>query len=417
MNKQELLDKITNHYLNSGDFNGIANTGLEYSSIQDLDELILENKIFALFQRNELNIYINRLSNILPKEKQIEALHNEGLVALYPTKEHLSTVNITEEKPFTKMLAKGEMQLKILYFNVDILQSYYDNPLYKIHDYGYRGYVDVEYPYEDDLHTEYIKDFGIAYPANDPVDSDRAIGVFLRDLSKLNYEAQCKWRGCLLKDQKSFIINKGFVDNLICCNWVTSVWVFEALLEELKFINTLCKNIGLPPLFKKEYNMTEDELIGYRILLIPSNKNFYDFVSALEKIIIHNINYKFFDFDKLRNILPIDRKNEDGSPKGSLVLLEEWMNTNYFSSNPEGQNAFKKYILSTLRKIRKIRQIPAHELYSNQHDKTLYRKQNELIIKVYYSINQIRFIFQRHPANRQVEIPYSIKDESKIVLY
>jgi hypothetical protein len=44
MNKQELLDKITNHYLNSGDFNGIANTGLEYSSIQDLDELILENK-------------------------------------------------------------------------------------------------------------------------------------------------------------------------------------------------------------------------------------------------------------------------------------------------------------------------------------------------------------------------------------
>lgn len=109
MNKQELLDKITNHYLNSGDFNGIANTGLEYSSIQDLDELILENKIFALSQRNELNIYINRLSNILPKEKQIEALHNEGLVALYPTKEHLSTVNITEEKPFTKMLAKGEM--------------------------------------------------------------------------------------------------------------------------------------------------------------------------------------------------------------------------------------------------------------------------------------------------------------------
>ena len=35
----------------------------------------------------ELNIFINRLSKILPKEKQIEALHNERLVALYPTKE------------------------------------------------------------------------------------------------------------------------------------------------------------------------------------------------------------------------------------------------------------------------------------------------------------------------------------------
>ena len=417
MNKQETLDKITKYYLTSGDFNGIANTGLENSSRQDLEELILENKIFILSQRDDMNIFIRRFPGIPTKDKQLYALHNDRLFTIYPTKMHLATINIVEEKPFTKMLAQGEEQLKILYFNVDILQMYYDNPLYRISDFGYRGYIDVVNPEADELHSEYIKDFGVAYPNEKPIDSDRAIGVFLRDLSKLNYEAQCKWRGCLLRDQNEFVINKGFLDNLIYCKWVMDVWVFTALLEELKFINLLCKNIGLPPLFSKEYDMNENDLIGYRILLIPSKKNYFEFVTALEKIIINNINYKFFDFDKLNYILPIERKNEDGSLKGSLALLEEWMNTNYFSSNSKGQEAFKEYIMSTLRKIRKVRQIPAHDLYSNAHDKTLYSEQNKLISESYDSINQLRFIFQHHPANKGMQVPDILKDRENIVLY
>lgn len=417
MNRQEILDKITNYYLTSGDFNGIANKNIGYNSLHDLEELILEDKIFVLSQRDDINIFIHRFDKIPSKEKQLNALQNESLVALYPTKEHLATVNIVEEKPFTKMLAQGVEQLRILYFNVDILQMYYDNPLYRILDFGYRGRIDVVDPDADELHSEYIEDFGVAYPSKNPIDSDRAIGVFLRDLSKLNYEAQCKWRGCLLRDQNEFVINKGFVDNLICCKWVKEVWVFDALLEELKFINILCKNIGLPPLFSKEYDMNENALIGYRILLIPSKKNYYEFVTALEKIVVNNINYKFFEFDKLHYILPIERKKEDGSLKGSLALLEEWMDTNYFSSNPQGQQAFKEYIMSTLREIRKIRQTPAHEMYSNQHDKSLYCKQNELINETYQSINQLRFIFQCHPANKNVVTPNKLADERNIVLY
>lgn len=417
MNNQELLNKITNHYLTSGDFNGISNNGLEDASPQDLEELILEGKIFVLSQKDDMNIFIHRFHKIPSKENQIDALYNEKLFTLYPTKEHLETVNIVEEKPFTKMLAQGEEQLKILYFNVDILQMYYDNPLYRISDFGYRGYINVVNPDADELHSEYIKDFGVAYPTANPIDSDRAIGVFLRDLSKLNYEAQCKWRGCLLRDQSAFNINKGFVDNLICCKWVTDVWVFNVLLEELKFINELCKNIGLPTLFSKEYNLNEDELIGYRILLIPSKKNYYEFVTALEKLVVNNINYSFFEFDQLHYIRPIKRKKEDGSLKGSIVLLEEWMNMNYFSSNLKGQQAFKEYIMSTLRKIRKIRQTPAHEMYSNQHDKSLYREQNELISATYDSIRQLRFIFQNHPANKNVVIPEILRDEQNIVLY
>lgn len=417
MDKQETLNKVTNHYLTSGDFNGIANSNLKESSLQDLEELILEDKIFTLSQMDDINIFIRRFKNVPSKTKQIEALYSNSLIAIYPTNEHLATVNIAEEKPFTKMLAQGVEQLRIIYFNVDILQMYYDNPLYKITDLGFRGHINIATSATDELHSEYIKDFGIAYPSKEPFDADRAIGVFLRDLSKLNYEAQCKWRGCMLRDQDEFLINKGFIDNLIRCDWITEVWIFDALLEELKFINLLCKNIGLPPLFNKEYNINKDDLIGYRTLLIPSKKNYYDFITALEKIIIHNINYEFFKFNNLHYITPTERKKDDGSLKGSLVLLEKWMNTNYFAFNPKGQQAFKEYVISALKKIRNIRQTPAHEVYCNQHDKSLYREQNQLIRETYDSINQLRFIFQHHPANKGVEIPIMIKDEENIVIY
>ena len=417
MNKQEVLNRITEYYLTSGDFNGITKDNIGDYNIRDLEELIMEDKIFVLSQLDDINIFIKRFNFVIPKDKQINNLHKERLVALYPTKEHLKTVDIREEKPFTKMLAEGIEQLHILYFNVDILQNYYDNPLYRIFDYGYRGYIESINTEEDDLHSEYIKDFGVAYPSTEPIDGDRAIGVFLRDLSKLNYEAQCKWRGCLLRNQSQFIINKGFVDNLIYSKWVKDIWIFDALLEELKFINILSKNIGLPPLFKKEYSIHDDELMGYRILLIPSKKNYYEFVTALEKLLVNNLNYDFFTYDKIHNILPIERKKEDGTFKGTIVLIEEWMDTNYFAFNEKGKKAFREYVTSTLRKIRKLRQVPAHDLYSNEYDKSFYRSQNELIRETYNSINQLRYILKNHPNNKSVNIPDILKKEDEIVLY
>ena len=56
-----------------------------------------------------INETINRIDSLASKEnlfivtneKQIDALHKESLFTIYPTKEHLATVNIEEEKPFT----------------------------------------------------------------------------------------------------------------------------------------------------------------------------------------------------------------------------------------------------------------------------------------------------------------------------
>ena len=98
-------------------------------------------------------------------------------------------------------------------------------------------------------------------------------------------------------------------------------------------------------------------------------------------------------------------------------MLEEWFAVNYFSANPHGYDMFKQYISGTFRKIRKIRQVPAHKLYDNAHDKTVYRQQNELIEEVYSAVKDLRMMFSKHPKAKMVEIPDELREEKNIVIY
>lgn len=416
--KNELLDEVTTHYLSSCDFNGMPVHCLPNFNLTDLEELISDGKVFILSESRVNNIHINCYNSFGSVPEQIEAIHSKAQYAVYPSAQHLKTVNIQEEKPFTKMLMQGTEQLRILYFSVDALEVYANNPQYTFQDHGYRGNICVNGSANenDPIHSEYIQDFGIAYPKAEPHDQDRAIAVFLRDLSKLNYRAQCKWMGFLLPDQDEFLVNYGFIQNLVYGEWITEHWIFNSLLEEIKFINVLCQNIGIPQLFCNEYSMDTQELIGYRIILIPSLKNYYDFVSTLEKITINNLNYKTFQ-NAAPYIRPIKRKKSDGSLKGSIEMLEEWMKQNYLSSLPNGIDYFREDVSNTLRKIRKIRQAPAHELYSNQHDKGLYRKQNEHIREIYHAMEVLRLILSSHPLNKNIPLPDVLKDRTKIVVY
>lgn len=419
MNKQELLGYVTDYYINSGDFNGAPNYNMPPFKMADLVELIEENRVSILSNNDDINMHINRCNCFAEKAVQIEAVQNSQAYTIYPTAEYLATLDIREEKPFTAMLTRGAEQFRILYFAVDVLELYVNNPQYAIWDCGYRGNIcikDWDATQEDALYSEYIQDFGIAYPREEPHDRDRAIGVFLRDLAKLNYEAQCKWRGFLLRDQDEFRVNYGFIKNLLYADWVTEYWIFDALLNEIRVINSMCKSIGLPELFCNEYSREHQELIGYRIILIPTLRNYYEFVSALEKIVVNNLN--FDTFQKVTQLIkPVDRKKEDGLFKGSIEMLEEWLEVNYFSANPHGYDMFKQYISGTFRKIRKIRQVPAHKLYDNAHDKTVYRQQNELIKEVYSAVKDLRLMFSKHPKAKAVPIPDELKDEKNIVIY
>lgn len=419
MNKDELLQQITGYYFNSTDFNGCPSYLLVDYDVEELADLIENKRVRILSDADDINIYINRLNLFKSIAEQVQTVRSNNTFVAYPTIEHLQTINISEEKPFSKMLASGCEHLKILYFSVDILELYASNPQYSMLDYGYRGCISLTnecYEENDQIHTEYIQDFGVAYPIEEPRDGDRAIAVFVGDLARLNFEAQYKWRGFLLPDQNRFRVNGGFIKNLLMGEWVENYWIFDALLDEIRYLNAMCSDIGIPDLFRKEYSREDNELIGYRILLIPTLKNYYDFVSALEKIVINNLSFDIFK-GKALGIKPIERKKEDGSLKGSIEMLEEWLNLNYCHDHPTVLEALKKDIVDVFRNVRRIRQTPAHEMYLNKHDKTLYKQQNELIIQMYDALDALCFVFSRHPRTKNTPVPDSYAEREKIVIY
>ncbi|CDI40534.1 AAA family ATPase containing protein (fragment) [Tepidanaerobacter acetatoxydans Re1] len=120
---------------------------------------------------------------------------------------------------------------------------------------------------------------------------------------------------------------------------------------------------------------------------------------ALEKIIVHNINYKTFT-SATRFIKSVERKDDKGNLKGSLQLMSEWLKQNIRTNEN-----IDDLIINPLKFIRKIRQVPAHEIFSNQYDKSLFKKQNEIMLETYKAVRSIRLFFANYPGNRDIETP------------
>ena len=171
--------------------------------------------------------------------------------------------------------------------------------------------------------------------------------------------------------------------------------------------------MGIPKLFNKTFGTHYTEMPdGYRNIFLPTLKNYYDFVLVLEKMVVHNISYKTFQ-KSAPYIESIERKDENGKDKMSLVMFDEWLNKNI--RTPED---LSQIIIKPLRNIRKIRQKPAHELTSNKYDITLYKEQNDLMHDTYTAIRAIRLFFNNHPLVRDnIEIPEYLITGQNIVSY
>jgi hypothetical protein len=407
-----IIEKVKDYYLNSGDFNGLPLSMFEGDFHEEVCSLIEEKIIEIYSSRYELNPHIKRLPQKLSANQQKEeVLKNCNQVVLYPTQEYMKGINVYEERPFTKMLSDGRAQLEIVYFKPEVLEMYYQDPRYLIMSHDYRGNIVARDDFFEELEHEYLKDFGIAYH-KELGNEDRVIGVFIGDLSELSLKAQLKWKIHFLDQQENYLINYGFYKNTILNRWVDEVSIYDAIIDEMNVINTMCEKMDIPKLFKKTIEpFSNDKPEDYRMILLPTLRNYYSFIVSLEKLLIHSINVKTFT-NKSQYIDPIERNNNDGQPKGSLVMLDEWLNKNI--RTPKNINDI---IITPLRKIRKIRQVPAHEMYSNEFDKKLYKKQNDIIVEVYKSIRAIRLLFSNHPSCKNIEIRDYLITGEKIVVY
>lgn len=131
------------------------------------------------------------------------------------------------------------------------------------------------------------------------------------------------WKGFELENQNNCKVSEGFIKNLLMGEWVIQYWIFHALLEKMRVINNFCKTMSIPKLFSHTYGTQYTDMPeGYRNILLSTMKNYYDFVLVLEKLVVHNISIKIFQKDSVI-IKGIERKDEEGKDKGSIVMLKE----------------------------------------------------------------------------------------------
>lgn len=413
-----ILDKITEYYLHtSRDFNGLPSSKINNNDETLLKELIREEKIQIITESEAVNPYIKCFDYNISIQTQIEYVSKRVNYVAYPTSKYLKSLPSSEERPFTKMLCMGEPQLKFLYFDAQVLSIYFNNPKYMISDYGYGGSISIKeefYHEKEPINSESIQDYGLA-TRKKAEKKERYVGLILRDLNKLNVEGQSKFRGFLLPNQNDYIINRNCYANLIQGEFVMDIWIFDALLEEIKHINKMSENMVLPPLFNNTIPTSSqwNEIPDYRNILIPTLKNYYSFVTALEKITVQSINVKFFQAKGI-GFITIPKEEGQTNPQ-TLKIFEDWLDKNkdIFSSSDSN----KDEIITPLRNLRKERQTPAHKEIEDKYDIDLFTRQDELIKTIFISIREIRKFFAQHPINKDIRFPeYCISGE-RIVIY
>lgn len=404
---KDLLDKVIEYYLSSPNFNGLPIYCIENYDPEKMQELISQGMVEAI--HNSINPHIKHYNR--PAEIKDELEYASGKyqdVCFYPTPLALISAEKDEAKPYTKLLQSGRGQYEVRYFDVEVLEQYFNNPQYIIFDSGYMGTICIRDEYED---GDMIQNYGMAYPAEYKVHGnvDRAIAVFMHDLAQLSEKSQQRWKCHEKDDQAAWRVNGSFIKNLVLGEWVETSWIYTDLLKEQEIINQICDAIGISHIFSKTWN-AEDHWSrpdGYRTILFPTRKNYYEFVSVLEKITCNTISTKAFTREQKNTKSIIPEENE-----GSISMLGRWLKAN--NRDPQ---AVDEDVIKPLKKIRKIRQTPAHEVYENMYDKAVYKEQNQLIEEVFQAIHALRIMLGTHPLANQVKVPEYLVDEERIVVY
>ncbi|GJL60315.1 MAG: ATPase AAA [Nitrospirales bacterium] len=403
--KSQLLQHVIDHYLNSGDFNGIPYSSLlEKLVIQEtqifsvLLELIAEDQIEIMYGDYHPNPHIKAWAG-KDKEGQLDKLQNSQLLnqaCVYPASKALADVSDIPEKysgkPYSMELAFGAGQLDFRSFNLEILEMYRNDPRYHYDNDDISGWISASDGKSDGMASSdsvYLQTFGFSYTD----DFDRAVAVYVRYLHDLSPEHQQMWKAKEL--QGDYKLHPDYHRNTMG-HWGTKLSIFDAFTRELEVINQMCSKMNMPNLFKETF-FEEQRPREFGFLLRPTLKEFNIFVELLDKMMSQNIKKDFFrgEID-----LETEQERKDGktivSQKGTIQLLEEWIRKLFKPEDPKPLLA----LFSTFKDIRRLRQNPAHSVTENEFDQKYFKEQRHLIKKAFVAVRTIRLIFANHPMVR-----------------
>ena len=99
----------------------------------------------------------------------------------------------------------------------------------------------------------------------------------------------------------------------------------------------------------------------------------------------------------LKEKIPHDEGEVEIRQKSTIALLDEWLNLKLRYQDDNIKKKEISEIISPLKKIRKLRQKPAHSINEDNYDEKYYNMQRDLIEKAYISMRFLRLTFAKHP--------------------
>ncbi|MEW9614628.1 hypothetical protein AB3G45_12450 [Shinella sp. S4-D37] len=397
VDREEIFQATIRQYLESRDFNGWGTFHLaDPQEIQAVIGLIEDRLIDIITHEDDENIHIKRHDPRLP-DVQIERLRRPREPShgcLYPTPEALRRYGVVHDatRPYTSALREGAPQLDFRAFRLDVLEQYRNDPRYRyevddIHGTIYREHPNVE---DDEFHK-----FGFAF---DP-EINRYVATFLRYLNHLSPEQQQSWRR--FEVEGDFGLHPDYYRTSILGQFPERVSVFDAFLKEKRIINEMCACMGKPALFRSDYDAYRRPA-GFGFLIRPTRAEFSTFCLLLDQLLSDDMDRDFFRGDiEMDERGRMDNGREIVQPKGTIRLLDEWIDENFRMDDED----FKRDLMTGFRSVRQARQRPAHRIEDNVFDEAYYRQQRELIRGAYTSVRTLRQCFANHPRCQDVEVP------------
>jgi hypothetical protein len=414
MNCPDVLNKITDHYLSSRDYNGLSLRRLQNSSDDKplkecLSDLLLKESISLVYGDYHPNPHIKALPSE-SVEEQIKKMHSPLFqnACAYPAANHLKTIvdkNAFKAIPFELCLALGEPQLSHKAFDLSVLEFYRNDPRYHYDNDDIRGYISIK---DEFFETNKIKksdqillsSYGFCFDEKLNV----YVATFIIYLSRLSSEHQLIWASKLVDEKTE--LHPDYYRTAIIGDWPERLSLFTAVLMEMQTINKLSKAIGRAPFFVEDFG-EERRPREFGYLVRPTLKEYNDFIHLLDKMISENINRTFF---KNEVALESNEERSDGKiivrTKGSIQLLKEWLNQS-FKTNDQSEI---DQMISTFREIRSLRQKPAHSIKENQFSQEYIHKQREIMQSLYHALKTFRLVLSLHPRAINIQIDKLLKE-------
>lgn len=300
-----------------------------------------------------------------------------------------------EQGKYSYELKKERNNVKLVYFERAVLDRYRNDPRFKVVEYAVSGHLSIKDEYYLDESVPESEKIGIqSFVKGYKPNGTEVVGTLLIYLSQMSLEHQNYWASYEVTE-----VCKMDADSFqqeFMAEFTDRVSPFDAILEELKEINHLCDLMREPHLFKNVFDI--EDIDGFGWITKPTMREFSHLVHILDKLFSENLNKDFF-----RGKIPLkDNSNKD---KGTVSLLEEYMNTKIRFPAPGP----KDEMIGVFRQIRKDRQKPAHTVAKDKYDAKYLKLQKDLVYSAYCAIRTLRLILMNHPKTRGYKPPESLQ--------